>query len=406
MRNSITIRRPERPIDAVIELPRSKSVSNRALILAAHLWELEIVQNMSDSDDTRVLFQLLREKPVTMNCGAGGTTFRFLLAWACTREGEDHFIGGDPGLLARPHEPLIDALRHLGAQIERVPKGYHVLGKKMKGGSVTFDSPISSQYISALLLIAPEFEEGLRITWTGRRLSEPYVKMTIKTLLQFGACVERKDDLIVVHPTELWIDQFNVPPDWSAASFWYSIAALSDHRFTFPGLYYDGWQGDQWASMLWVRSVHTEEHPYGITISGYGGALIGKDAHEHDLADVPDLFQPLAISCAAQGRTMAFTGLHNLSVKETDRLAAVADALTALGVEVDYADGTFNISGRITNLSPPPFDPRGDHRMAMALAPLALVCDAITILDPEVVSKSYPAFWDELRRVGFSVEVS
>lgn len=159
--SALNISRPSHPLHATVDLPRSKSVSNRALIIASLLGDLSLVSDLSDGDDTRVMFELLRDRPPTMDCGAGGTTFRFLLAWASVQAGEEYFLTGIPRLLQRPHDDLVVALRTLGADIEQVPEGYRVRGRKLQGGHVHFDSPISSQYLSALVLIAPMLEKGL-----------------------------------------------------------------------------------------------------------------------------------------------------------------------------------------------------------------------------------------------------
>lgn len=385
MRNSITIRRPEAPVDTAIGLPRSKSVANRALILASLAGDPACVADPGDADDTRILLQLLRERPRTMHCGLGGTTFRFLLAWAAVQEGEEHILTGEARLLERPHDPLVEALQRLGADIERVGDGFHVRGRRMEGGTATFGSPVSSQFLSALLLVAPTFREGLELHWTGKRLSEPYVRMTVKALEHFGAAVERSDAVIRVRPSALRPEAIAVPRDWSAAAFWLECQALLPAaRIVFPGLARDGWQGDEAAVDHWASITATDD-PHPVL----------------DLTATPDLFQPLAFTCAGLGRSCTFTGLHNLPLKETDRLAAVADALHTLGCTAQYRDGVFTVSGAIAKKDPPPFDPQGDHRMAMALAPLAAVCDRITIRDPEVVRKSYPTFWGDLRKAGF-----
>ncbi|MBS1580689.1 MAG: 3-phosphoshikimate 1-carboxyvinyltransferase [Bacteroidetes bacterium] len=385
MRNSITIRRPEAPVDTAVDLPRSKSVANRALILASLAGDLACVMDPGDADDTRILLQLLRERPRTMHCGLGGTTFRFLLAWAAVQEGEEHAITGEARLLERPHDPLVDGLRRLGADIERTGAGFRVRGRRMAGGTLTLDAPASSQFVSALMLIGPCLEQGLHLQWTGRQLSRPYVEMTARAMRHFGASVELAGASIRIGKGGYRAAPLVVPRDWSAAAFWLECQALLPAaRIVFPGLARDGWQGDEAAIDHWASLTATDD-PHPVL----------------DLTATPDLFQPLAFTCAALGRNCTFTGLDNLPLKETDRLAAVADALRTLGCGTRREAGTFTVDGRITNAAPPPFDPQGDHRMAMALAPLAAICEAITVLDPEVVRKSYPGFWDDLRRAGF-----
>ena len=186
MHARVTVTKPERPIHVAIDLPRSKSIANRALILASLVGDLSLVQNMGDADDTRILYGLLRDRPHVMLCGLGGTTFRFLLAWASVQEGEEHIIAGDARLLERPHGMLVDALRALGADIEKVETGFRIRGRRMKGGEISLDTPMSSQFVSALWLIAPCMEKGLALRWAGLRLSEPYVRMTMKCLEHFN----------------------------------------------------------------------------------------------------------------------------------------------------------------------------------------------------------------------------
>lgn len=402
MPNAVTIRRPERPIDARITLPRSKSLANRALILASMAGDLSLVIAPGDAEDTRTMLALLNARPRVMHCGDGGTTFRFLLAWACVQEGEEHVLTGSTRLLERPHAPLIDALITLGAGITRTETGYLVRGKRMRGGTITLDSPASSQFISALLLVAPLFEEGLKLHWTGRKLSGPYVEMTVAMLQHFGVAARVEGDVIIIPSSALTPVPVEVPADWSAAAFWLEIMALTDAaRIDLEGLHTGTDQGDECAVEYWAGLLHLEQSDSGIIVRS---KPIPHGQHHFNLQATPDLFQPLAFTCAGLGLSATFTGLHNLALKETDRLQAVADALRELGCTAYFDQGTFTLSGRITSTSPQPFDPQGDHRMAMGLAPLALVCDRITILHPEVVAKSYPGFWDDLRSAGFSVE--
>jgi 3-phosphoshikimate 1-carboxyvinyltransferase len=197
-----------------------------------------------------------------------------------------------------------------------------------------------------------------------------------------------------------------VPADWSAAAFWFEVAALAPD----PDLFFDGLsastelQGDKDAVGLFIFNTHCTQIDDDMILRGR--ICDNPNPYSANLLETPDLFQPLIFALAGTGKEAEITGLHNLPLKETDRLKAVTEALKTLGCSAEYEGGTFNLRGGITNLSPPPFDPQGDHRMAMALAPLALVCDAVTILHPEVVNKSYPGFWEEMKKVGFLVEFS
>ncbi|MBK7382699.1 MAG: 3-phosphoshikimate 1-carboxyvinyltransferase [Flavobacteriales bacterium] len=401
---SVTITTPKGPVRATITLPRSKSVSNRALLMASLCGDLGLVSSLSDGDDTRVMHDLLRDTPRLMDCGAGGTTFRFLLAWAAVREGEEHLLTGTSRLLERPHGDLINALKQVGADIERVPEGYRVRGRKLKGGEVHFASPISSQYLSALLLVAPRMSEGLTLRWTGTRLSEPFVHMTLKMLAHFGVFPRLELDGVRVDPCEYTPAPIIVPPDWSSASFWYEIVALSSgSEVTLTGLTDDTMQGDREAQHLWSPWVRTEFTGKGAVLTHRAVAGVWEDLPK-SLKHVPDLFQPLAFTLAAKDQPAVFTGLDNLRVKETDRLRIVAEAIEHLGGGAAFADGAFAVKKGITQRASATFDPDVDHRMALSLAPLALVLGSVTINDPQVVNKSYPGYWEDLRRAGFVVE--
>ncbi|HEY0978093.1 MAG TPA: hypothetical protein VGE21_11550 [Flavobacteriales bacterium] len=402
---SVTVRRPEAPIRATIALPRSKSVANRALVLAALAGDIGCVENAGDADDTRILLRLLKELPRVMHCGEGGTTFRFLLAWACVQEGQEHVLTGTTRLLERPHDALVDALRELGADITRTEEGYRVIGKRLVGGAITIDSPVSSQFISALLLVAPCFEQGLRLTWTGRRLSEPYVHMTLEVLKHFGVLAEVDNGTIHVPSTPLRPAPITIPRDWSAAAFWFQITALADDaEVMLEGLHTDGWQGDEEVRSFMRDLVDVDVLQHGCMLRTK--AWSGPESLRFELQGSPDLFQPLVLTWVGVNARVAFGGLHNLPLKETDRIAAVAHALAHLGVSTSFNHGVFSIltHGPLKPAQGHAFGTSNDHRMAMSLAPLALVLEEVTILDPDVVGKSYPRYWEDLRKAGFILE--
>lgn len=376
------------------------------MIAASLAGDLSCIEHLSDADDTRILYQLLRDRPRVMDCGLGGTTFRFLLAWACVQPGKEHVVTGSAKLLERPHDDLVLALRKLGATIERKADGFHVNGARLEGGTIAFESPISSQYLSALLLVAPTMEKGLRIEWHGTQLSRPYVEMTAKVMRHFGAELEVGETLIDVGPGHYASTLFEVPGDWSAAAFWYEIAALSeDAEVELMGLKRDGWQGDQKVSRILANWVSTLDRVEGVRLETWRPDVLKRVPPIIDLRATPDLIQPLAFTLSALAQSTTFTGLENLAVKETDRKAAVMDTLSMMDVRVTGGEGMIGISGPLS-----PHDVawqvRGDHRMAMALAPLALVFGSITLDDPDVVSKSYPGFWEDLQEAGFEVERS
>ena len=401
----ITITRAAAPLRARIALPRSKSVSNRALLIASLLGDMDLVTDLSDGDDTRVMRDLLRERPAVMDCGAGGTTFRFLLAWASVQPDAEHIITGIPRLLHRPHDDLVQALRTLGADITPEANGFRVRGRKMPGGSVHFDSPISSQYISALLLIAPCLEQGLQLRWTGTRLSEPFVHMTLKMLYHFGVRANLTLDGVDVPPGCYVRRNYTVPPDWSSAAFWFEQVALDPGaEVCLTGLEPDTLQGDREAVQLWAPWVNCTSSAEGLLLKHRTEP--GADPTEViHMQHVPDLFQPLAFTLAGRGADAVMTGLDNLVVKETDRLRAVGEALQRLGCTASRKGGSFIQSGSISLRVPFTLDPDIDHRMALAVAPLALVVEQVTIHDPSVVDKSYPAYWQHLRQAGYDLRV-
>jgi 3-phosphoshikimate 1-carboxyvinyltransferase len=402
--SSITIRRPEQAIRATVRLPRSKSISNRALICASLAGDLSCVRDLSDADDTRILLQLLKERPRTMHCGLGGTTFRFLLAWAAIQEDQEHVITGEPRLLERPHDDLVNALRTLGADIEKSAEGYRVRGRQLQGGSLTIDSPISSQYISALMMIAPLTTEGLRIEWKGTRTSVPYVEMTAEVMRRFGAEV-RTEGTMIAASGSYRSSSFTVPPDWSAAAFWYEVVGLSEGADVgLPGLGPGQLQGDAVVEEHTAWCVLPERTVVGTRLRSQEKGMSAQSPL--DLSDTPDLFPPLAALIAGRGSSVRFIGLETLAHKESDRMEVMSTALERLGCTVSRASGSASIKGNTIRDAPTAFDPHGDHRLAMALAPLALVCERITILDPDVVNKSYPGYWRDLAAAGFRLERS
>lgn len=404
MPRSVTIRRPEAPIRARIHLPRSKSVANRALIAAQLAGDIGCVTEPGDADDTRILNQLLRERPGVLDCGLGGTTFRFLLTWAAVQEGAEHVVTGAPRLLERPHADLIEALRTLGADITPVAGGYRVRGTRLAGGELTFRSPISSQYLSALMLVAPQLREGLRIHWQGTQRSRPYVEMTAEVMRRFGAAVALGERTIDVGPMPYRAQPFTVPRDWSAAAFWYEVAGLTgDADVLLADLAFDGLQGDAAVVELAGHLVLTDALPEGLRLRSR--SVVERGPERIDLLRTPDLFQPLACLYAGTEQAVGFIGLDTLAHKESDRLRDLAESLAALGVKVDRSDEGFWITPtRLGRATAHAFATHGDHRLAMALAPLALITGRIILRDPDVVTKSYPTFWTDLRAAGFGVE--
>lgn len=403
-----------------IVLPASKSISGRALIINALSGSTLLPENLSDADDTQVMLRALREMPEVIDIGAAGTAMRFLTAYLSVTPGT-HSITGTERMKHRPIGILVDALRTLGADIAyEGEEGFPPLRIQgcddLEGGELNVPGDVSSQYISALLMIAPTLKKGLRLTLTGQIASRPYLDMTMSMMRDFGADVEwLSKNVIEVKPGSYKQRTYHIESDWSAASYWYEMVALSSYANTqveLVGLHRDSIQGDskvwQWMGELGVTSEFYEE------LDGTEIVRLRKNQNitcyfRQDFTHQPDLAQTFAVTCAMLDVPFHLYGLQSLRIKETDRIAALEKELRKLiyaEVEGDelFWDGSYDeemesLSGRILT-----FDTYDDHRMAMALAPVCLRTGGeIVINNPEVVSKSYPAYWDDLQKVGFYV---
>ena len=396
-------------------LPSSKSLSNRVLVINALSGNRGMLpENVSDCDDTRVMIKWLDGCDETVDVGAAGTAMRFSTALLAVSEGY-RVITGSERMKQRPIALLVDALRGLGAEIEYVGnEGYPPLRIKgnptMKGGCVSLSGGVSSQYISALLMIAPMMEEGLTLTLTGDVVSRPYIDMTIGLMRDFGAKVMWMDDNVVrVEPRVYSKRDFFVESDWSACSYWYEMVALGDGDVLLPGLFKDSFQGDsrvaELFSMLGVATEYVEGEGMGACVHIYRtGDVCGR--LDLDLVEQPDLAQTLVVCCCMMGVPFRFTGLQSLKIKETDRINALRTEMRKLGYVVgEDNDSVLYWNGeRCEADAEPVIDTYDDHRMAMAFAPCALKLGEIRINDPHVVSKSYPGYWEDLRSVGFVCE--
>lgn len=396
-------------------LPSSKSLSNRVLVINALSGNRGMLpENVSDCDDTMVMIKWLGGNDETVDVGAAGTAMRFSTALLAVSEGY-RVITGSERMKQRPIALLVDALRGLGAEIEYVGnEGYPPLRIKgnptMKGGCVSLSGGVSSQYISALLMIAPMMEEGLTLTLTGDVVSRPYIDMTIGLMRDFGAKVMWMDDNVVrVEPRVYSNRDFFVESDWSACSYWYEMVALGDGDVLLPGLFKDSFQGDsrvaELFSMLGVTTEYVEGEGMGACVHIYRtGDVCGR--LDLDLVEQPDLAQTLVVCCCMMGVPFRFTGLQSLKIKETDRINALRTEMRKLGYVVgEDNDSVLYWNGeRCEADTEPVIDTYDDHRMAMAFAPCALKLGEIRINDPHVVSKSYPGYWEDLRSVGFVCE--
>lgn len=412
----LSLTKSDPSVRGTIALPGSKSISNRALLICqlAGASGRELLTNLSSAQDTRTLLQLLEHDGDIFNAGDAGTTFRFMAAYLALLP-EPAVLTGSPRMLQRPVGPLVQALRTLGAQIEYLGReGYPPLGIRATpqlgraGRTVRIPAGVSSQFLSALLMIGPRLSEGLELIPEGPMVSRPYLDMTLGIMRRFGAQAGWQGDGIAVAPGDYRARPFTVEGDWSAASYWYAMAALSDEAdILLKGLQENSLQGDSvLAEMMRRFDVQTTYEPGGVRLQRGGGAI--DPVFEWDFTDCPDLAQTLAVVCAAKGVRGVFSGLETLYIKETDRVGALQNELAKVGVRFTGAPGgsRFTVEGRIQwPEKPPRFATYGDHRMAMAFAPLALL-GPVGIESPDVVGKSYPDFWEHLRLTGFETSLN
>ncbi len=402
---------PDDFLQARLTLPLSKSMSARALIINALTPGAAALTRVAECDDTDAMRQALADLSAPeVNVGAAGTTMRFLTAFYASRPGHEVVLDGSERMRKRPIGVLVEALRALGADIEYAgEEGFpplHIRGRRLKGGKLTLDASVSSQFISALLMVAPTMEEGLELTLDGEIVSRPYILMTLKMMADSGIECELYRETATVRPGDYTAPNppAEIEGDWSAAAAWYEITALSGGMVTIENLVEDSCQGDRVAATLYSRlGVDTdfEGEEGGTDLCANPDADARADM---DFSECPDLAQCITVTCAMLGFPFRFTGLNTLSIKETDRIEALRRELAKVGVMIKVdGRGIISWDGRRMPISElPVFDTYDDHRMAMCLAPVALYIPGIIIRDAEVVSKSYPHFWDDLRSAGFT----
>jgi len=402
--------------ETVIVLPSSKSISNRALILSALCGKSYKIANLSVCDDTEAMIRALKGDSSDIDVGAAGTAMRFLTAYLAVSEGEWN-ITGTERMKKRPAGILVEALRALGAEIGYVEnEGFpplHIKGKKLSGKDIYLDGSVSSQYISALLMIAPTLTGGLRLYLTGNVISRPYIDLTVKLMREFGVSVLSEGNTLVIPPQQYSRPEvFTVESDWSAASYWYELIALSknsDAAVVLPGLCADSLQGDSKIVGLFDGlGVKTEFNAEGVKLTKKPVEVSREGKlFERDLIDMPDMAQTVTVTCAMLNISFRLTGLQSLKIKETDRLAALQSELRKLGFVLKIIDGnTLEWDGEKCAASGqiPEIATYEDHRMAMSFAPAAFFTEqGIRIQNPMVVTKSYPSFWDDLRKAGFMI---
>ena len=404
----ITISHPTNNVKGTVKLPASKSLSNRALIIQALCEEPFTIHNLSVAEDTQVLKRVLESNTLIADVGDAGTAMRFLLAYYSTQPTEVT-LTGSARMQQRPIGPLVDALRSMGAEINYTGvEGYPpvtVKGSRSLNNTVTIRSDVSSQFITALMLIAPVLDNGLTILFDGDVTSYTYIEMTAHLLLHFGAEIEDVDGGFKIIHTRYLNDDFEVEPDWSAASYFFEIAALAKEAdILLENLPIVSSQGDSGVLDLYeaVFDLKCKPADIGVHIKKQKKQLDIDDA-EFDFTDMPDLAQTVAATAAGLGMEFTLTGLQTLRIKETDRIVALKAELEKLGIGVEVGEDWIKISPPLAKTGDLSFNTYSDHRMAMALAPLALVVDCVSIENPEVVNKSFPGYWEELEKLGFVV---
>lgn len=405
------IYKPLQPLDASVELPVSKSISNRQLIIHALSGSGTYPGNLSDSDDTRVMVRALASKELTRDVGHAGTSMRFLTAYFSSRQSRVH-LTGSKRMKQRPIGPLVDALRELGANIDYLEKDgsppLEIRGKLLPGGEITIDGSISSQFISALLMIGPMMKNGLKIRLAGEVVSGSYIRMTLELMRQNGVHCHYEGNTITVPHAVYRVSPREVESDWSAASYWYSMAYLDKQsRVELAQLRNEGLQGDSALVNIF--------HGLGLVSSFEGNRLrlkrlgmVHPGTFSYDFTNAPDIVQSMAVTLCLAGIPFRFTGTRTLRIKETDRILALQNELRKLGFVLgsDREGSYLAWNGETCDPQPDPvIETYHDHRMAMAFAPAALVRGTIAIYDPLVVTKSYPAFWENLKRAGFGLKV-
>lgn len=407
-----TITAPQQ-FKTTITPPASKSISNRALIIHAMNGEHQLPDNLSDCDDTEVILRALKDKPAVIDIKAAGTAMRFMTAFLSVNHGT-HTITGTERMRHRPIAVLVDALRELGAHINYVgEEGYpplRITGEHIDGGYIEVEGNISSQYISALLLIAPYLKKGLELKLHGHIISRPYIDMTLSIMQEFGADVNwTAANVITVKPIPYKAKAYTIENDWSAASYWYEMIALHanpDSEIKLIGLYDASRQGDAVVryifSLLGVKTAFSTENGTSIVTLHYKKTLLKR--LDYDFSNSPDLAQTVVVTCCALGIPFHFTGLSTLKIKETDRIEALKNELLKVGYIVrSRNDSELIWDGETIRPSMLPIETYDDHRMALAFAPLAIKTGHIEIDSPNVVTKSYPHYWDDLTTAGFGI---
>ena len=392
-------------LSAEAGLPASKSIANRALVIAALCGAEKNLNNLSDCDDTQAVIRAFSSNDEVKNIGAAGTAMRFLTAYYVISS-ESVVMTGTERMKNRPISILVDALRTLGADIEYVEKeGFPPLkinGKQLLGGELHVKGDVSSQFLSAILMIAPYTENGIKLMIEGDLVSRPYLQMTLSLMKEFGVNYIWNDNVIEIAPSKYTPIEFTVENDWSAASYWYSVVALSENKSVkLKYLLPNSLQGDSHLVELYKPlGVETEFVDGGVELTKNQDVKLPA-VYDISLKEQPDLAQTLVVSCLLMNVPFRFSGLGNLKIKETDRIEALINESKKLGyVLKEVKSGVLSWDGeKCTPEDEIVIKTYEDHRMAMAFAPAVIKLNSIIISEPDVVSKSYPSFWQEFEKV-------
>ena len=381
------ISHPTKVVNCEIDLPSSKSISNRLLIIKALCKEKFLIKNLSESDDTILLKNALNSKEKTINVSHAGTSFRFLTSFLSIQKGEKFILNGSDRMKERPIKELVNSLQELGVKIEYLEKEdfppLKIIGTEIDGGEIEIDGTISSQFISSLLLIAPNLRNGLILKIKGELVSKSYVFMTLKLMGEFGINWTWNKDVITILKQEYVAKNYTVESDWSAATFWFQSASLSEKcKIILRGLNEESIQGDSACKKIFkdlgVDSVFKN-----------GDLILTKNkrispSETYNLIETPDIYQSLKCTLFILNKDSEFTGIQTLRNKETDRITAIENELLKLN-------------------TPKIIETYNDHRMAMSFAPLSLKFEELQISNPRVISKSYPNYWKDLKKGGFKI---
>jgi 3-phosphoshikimate 1-carboxyvinyltransferase len=396
----LTIKAEKKNITGVINLTSSKSESNRVLIIRALCENKFPIHNLAEAKDTETMINLLADNGNIKDVGPAGTTMRFLTAYYSNTPG-NWILTGSERMRNRPIKILVDALKDLGAEIEYLEKDgcppLKITGKKLSGGKISINGSVSSQYLSALIMIAPYLAGGLKMNLTGKIASIPYLKMTLSLIEHFGAEYKFEGNLISIKEGKYKAKEFTIEADWSAASYWYQIAALSNSaNITLKGLKEISLQGDS-AIISMYNQLGVSSTFNGNEVNLVKGNDTTTTEFNYDFSDCPDVAQTLASTLIGLNIKGHFKGLESLRIKETDRIAAIKHELEKFGASISIlANDEILINNASISFTDQTIETYDDHRVAMSIAPLCLKVDEIKIKEPNVVAKSYPKFWDDL----------